>query len=150
LFNTRLAGGDTYLLGGRSFSAGELVAIQGAFGKANLGGYEIDGARVRIPTGQQAVYMGALADAEALPMSFGDHWTRAISGSNPFESSQQQEKRLRIAKQEELGTWIREMRGTRRSSRRTSSNGPRRSATRCGSWPGRPLASTCSSIRKPS
>lgn len=111
LFNTRVTGGDTYLLGGRSFSAGELVAIQGAFGKANLGGYEIEGARVRVPRGQQAAYMGALADAEALPMSFGDNWKQAITGSNPFESAQQQEKRLRIAKQEELGTWIRAMRG---------------------------------------
>ena len=48
-----------------------------AFSKAHLEGYVIEGSKIRVPHGQQAAYMGALADAKALPANFGSYFTHA-------------------------------------------------------------------------
>src|SRR5687768_97026 len=63
LVNHQAAGGpDKYLLGGRPFSASELTAMEAAFASAGLGGYELEGNRIRIPQWEQAAYVAALAD----------------------------------------------------------------------------------------
>jgi flagellar M-ring protein FliF len=111
LFNHQISAGDNYLLGGQAFSAHELPAMEAAFGKANLSGYSIDGNRVRIPAGQQAAYMGALADNGALPAHFGDFLTEATMKVSPFTSRPQQEEMIKIAKQKELALVIRSMQG---------------------------------------
>jgi flagellar M-ring protein FliF len=66
LFTQQISGPDDYLMNGEPFSASELPAMEAAFSKAGLTNYKIDGARVRVPNGKQADYMGALADAKAL------------------------------------------------------------------------------------
>ena len=50
-----------------------MKAMESAFGKAHLEGYVIEGSKIRVPRGQKAAYMGALADAKALPKNFGSY-----------------------------------------------------------------------------
>src|SRR5688572_28449679 len=73
LVRQQAAGPDELLMAGQQFAPAELNAMEAAFGKANLAGWEIDGGRIRIPSGQRGAFMGALADAGALPSEFGSH-----------------------------------------------------------------------------
>ena len=65
-----------YLFSGRSFRPQELVAIEAALCQAGLGNYEIHGSRVLIPRQRRVEYVAAIADADALPPSFGDLMAR--------------------------------------------------------------------------
>ena len=111
LFTAQTAGGDAFLLNGQSFTADEMAAMEGAFGKAGLSDYDVEGSRIRISRARQAAHLGALADAGAMPARFGDYLTAAAAGSGPFTSRQQQEEMLKVAKQKELGLVIRSMEG---------------------------------------
>lgn len=111
LFNSDLSGPDAYLLGGQGFSSEELQAMEAAFGQASLTGYELEGGRVRIPRGQQAAFLAALADGDALPANFGDYMAKAVNDSNPFQTRAQQEETLKVARQQELALIIRSMQG---------------------------------------
>lgn len=112
LFNRQSASADSYLLGEQgAFTAGEMSSMQAAFGKANLSGYVVEGNRIRIPRGQQAAYLGALADSGALPANFGDYLTEAVNKAPMFTTSKQDEDRQKVAKQKELALIIRSMQG---------------------------------------
>ena len=68
LFQFRSAGPDTLLMGGEKFTPAELDTMEAAFAGANLNGAQRDNDnRIRVPRGQQAKYMAALADKKALP-----------------------------------------------------------------------------------
>lgn len=116
LVTHQVHGGETYLLGGQSFTSAELSSMEAAFGKAGLSGYELDGSRVRIPAGQKSMYMAALVDHEALPAHFGDFLTSAMVKVGPFTSRQQQEELLKLAKQQELASIILSMQGMEKAS----------------------------------
>ena len=109
LFNHEMAGGDTYLLGGQSFSTSELNAMEGAFSSAGLGGYELEGGRVRIPRSEQAVYVAALAEAQALPMNWNDSMARALEDTNPFMTQKERDERMLLAKQQNLALVLKSM-----------------------------------------
>src|SRR5687767_2750265 len=109
LFNHQISGGDTYLLAGHSFSTSELNAMEAAFSQAGLGGYEIEGSRVRIPRAQQAAYVAALAEGKALPMNWNDHLVQALDSSNVFSDSKEREERLLVAKQQQLSLVLKSM-----------------------------------------
>lgn len=111
LFNAQSSGADAFLLNGQSFTADELSAMEGAFGKAGLSDYTVDGSRVRITKSRQAAYLGALADGGALPAGFGDHLAQAANSPGPFTSRAQQEEMMKVAKQRELAAIIRTMNG---------------------------------------
>jgi flagellar biosynthesis/type III secretory pathway M-ring protein FliF/YscJ len=102
---------DVYLMGGESFSAGQLRDMEGAFGKAGLADYEIDSQKVRVPRGQQARYMAALADESALPAEFGDHLKKTVSTQGFTLSGWRQEAQTKVAIQHELQLVIQRMRG---------------------------------------
>ncbi|MBS0208081.1 MAG: hypothetical protein JSS27_03920 [Planctomycetes bacterium] len=116
LFSHTSSGGDIYLLGGQSFSASEISAMEAAFGKAKLSGYSLDGTRLRIPRGQQAAYMAALADNGALPAHFGDYLTDATMKVSQFTSRAQQDEMIKTAKQRELALIIRSMSGVEKAA----------------------------------
>src|SRR5690348_9182143 len=67
LFRFQSQSMDGYLLEGRPFMAGELTAVQRALSEANLNDWALDGNRIKIPAGQKAVYIAALAENNALP-----------------------------------------------------------------------------------
>ncbi len=116
LFQSQTSGPDAYLMGGEPFSASQLPAMEAAFSKANLNDYVIEGNRVRVPQGQQAAYMGALAEAGALPASFGTYLGKAVSSNSPWISKDQQRELIKVAKQNELQDIIAAMNGIERAS----------------------------------
>jgi flagellar M-ring protein FliF len=116
LFQYQTSAPDAYLMGGEPFSANLLPAMEAAFAKASLNTYEIDGNRIRVPRGQQSVYMGALADSNALPPSFGKYLEKAVASSSPWVSKDQQREMIKIAKQNELQDIIASMKGIERAS----------------------------------
>jgi flagellar M-ring protein FliF len=111
LFQFQVSAGDEFLLGGRPFSASELTAIEAAFAKAGLSQSVIDGNRIRIPRGQKAEYLAALADSSALPADFYNYLDEATAADNPFSSTKSMEMRRWNAKQKELALIIARMRG---------------------------------------
>jgi flagellar M-ring protein FliF len=116
LFRVQATGSDSYLMGGEPFSSDELSVMEAAFGKAGLSDYQRDGNRIRVPEGKAAVYMAALADAEAMPAHFGSYFENFLGEQGIFESKRTKQERLKIAKQNELRLWIRNMRGIRNAS----------------------------------
>ncbi|MCA9245974.1 MAG: hypothetical protein KDA42_02635 [Planctomycetales bacterium] len=116
LFQSQTSGPDAFLMGGEPFSASQLPAMEAAFSKANLTDYEVEGNRIRVPRGQQASYMGALADAGALPANFGSYLAKALDDDDVFASNQQRATRLNIAKQNELALILRSMQGIENAS----------------------------------
>src|ERR1051325_4955771 len=68
LFNHQTSSPDAFLMGGESIATSQLPAVEAAFGKAKLSGYEIDAShRIRVPAAQKAAYMAALVDGNAMP-----------------------------------------------------------------------------------
>jgi len=111
LFQGQVVGSETYLMGGELFSPAQLRDMQAAFGKAGLEA-ELDGARVRVPRGQESKYMAALADAGALPAEFGHHMQQAVNTGGFLRAPRsQQEAAWRVAKQQDLQRIIGEMHG---------------------------------------
>src|SRR5205085_6038322 len=111
LFQRQSSGPDAYLMGGEAFPATQLPAMEAAFAKANLSGAVIDGNRVRVPRGQQAAYMGAMADAGALPPNFGTYLEKALASDSPFAMRGSREEKLKLAKQQELQNIMSKMDG---------------------------------------
>jgi flagellar M-ring protein FliF len=116
LFQGQVAGPDAYLMGGEPFSSSELPAMEAAFSQAKLTLYHIEGNRIKIPSGQQAAYMGALADAGALPPNFGSYLEKAMAADSPFLGAKDKAERMKIAKQNELGLILRSMQGIESAS----------------------------------
>lgn len=116
LLNHQVRRGDAYLLGAERFSATELAAMEGAFGKAGLEGWEIDAGQVRVPSGQKAKFLAALVDAGAMPAHFGSHLTNAITHSSTFTPRSQQEALLKNALQMTLADVIRWLPGIERAA----------------------------------
>lgn len=111
---TRTSGeAEEYLLSGQPFSVTELAAMEAAFAKANLSGYQIVADRVRIPRGQKAAYVAALVDGDALPPNPATFMDTATTQANPFESKQQREARLKHAREKQLSHVVSHMLGIR-------------------------------------
>lgn len=116
LFNHQVSGGNAYLLEGQHFSTEELTAMQAAFGEAGLSNFEIEGGRIRVPRGQKAKYLAALADAGAMPAAFGSYLASAVTKPGPFTSREQQAMMMKVALQQDLSKIIREMKGIERAT----------------------------------
>ncbi len=102
MFRFRNSGEGEYLFGGRDFSQSELGAMETAFAKAGLKESEIVGFRMRVPRLQKDLYLAALVEGNAQPPGFADVEQVAAEASSPFESRQQQETRLKIARQSKI------------------------------------------------
>jgi flagellar biosynthesis/type III secretory pathway M-ring protein FliF/YscJ len=102
---------DTYLMGGQSFSATQLRDMEGALGKAGLVDYRIEGARVRVPGGEQSKYMAALADGGALPEDFGEHLKKTVNSGGFMLLGPRQEAQTKVAIQSDLQLVISRMKG---------------------------------------
>ncbi len=117
LFNHQSTSADYFLLGGDPIPSVQLPAIEAAFSKAKLSGYEIDAShRIRVPSGQKATYMAALADANALPKGFGDYIGSMMKETTPWMPRSQQKEMLKLAQEKELAQIISSMRGMESAS----------------------------------
>ncbi len=110
LFRYRQSSPDLYLMGGEHFPASQLPAMQAAFAKAGLNSYELEGTRVRIPHGQQNLYMVALVENNALPENYSEILDKALD-TNPWLDREAQEKRFKAARERQLALIIRSMQG---------------------------------------
>jgi flagellar M-ring protein FliF len=111
LFNTQSTGAEAYLLNGQSFTADEMSNMEAAFGKAGLSDYTVEGSRIRVTKSRQAAFLGAMADAGALPARFGDFLGQATAKAGPFTSRHEREEMMKNARQMELALVIRSMAG---------------------------------------
>ena len=80
----------------------------GAFGDANLNGFEVDGGRIRVPRGQQAFYLAAAAKKGVLPPDALGYMDRAIDNGSLgiFSDRDQRKAQLHQAKQKLLSAII--------------------------------------------
>ena len=101
LFQYQVTSGDEFLLDGRPFSASEMTSIEAAFAQAGLSSSIVVGNRIRIPRGQKAAYLAAMADASALPADFYKYFDDAVSSENPFASNRSLELKHSNAKMKE-------------------------------------------------
>lgn len=109
LFQQGTSGPDAYLFGGQPLSDSELNLIDAAIAQARLSGHVREGNRIRVPSGQQAAFMAAVADGNALPRNFNTILENALNQGGPWESSEMRRERMRIAKQQTLGEIVRAM-----------------------------------------
>jgi len=116
LFNHQVSGPDEFLMNGESFPAAQLPAMMAAFGKANLSSFQVDGNRIRVPHSQQSAYMGALADANALPKNFGGFLKEGSGEMNGLMPIGRQKEMMKIALEQELALIISSMRGIESAS----------------------------------
>lgn len=109
LFQQRASGPDAYLFGGRALSEGELTTVEAAIALAGLNGAVRDGNRIRVPAGQQAAYLAAVADGGALPPDFNRILEEALGKGSAWETREQTRERLKIARQQTLSEIVRSM-----------------------------------------
>ena len=77
--------------------------------KAGLSGCQREGNRIRVPAGQQAAYLAAVADGGALPPNFNTILENALGKGGPWESREATRERLKIARQQTLSEIVRAM-----------------------------------------
>jgi flagellar M-ring protein FliF len=106
LFNHQFAGPDAYLMGGEPIPREEINNIVGVLGKAGLTNFEVEGTRIRVPRGQEATYMAALVDNNALPGEYGSYLRQALSEAGTFGSKARQAELIKAARQKELARVI--------------------------------------------
>jgi flagellar M-ring protein FliF len=111
LVTHEVPGSGVYLMGGETFPPRELPAMEAAFAKAELNGYEIEGGRIRVPRDQQHTYIAALAEGGALPHGFGDALERALDDGSVWDTNEQRQQRTKLGIQRELALTIGEMNG---------------------------------------
>ena len=102
---------DAFLMGGEVFSSAHLHNMEAAFAKANLSDYRIEGNRIRVTAGKQSAYIGALADAGALPPTFGKYLERTVGSSSIMQDKALRQQATKIATQNELQLILSAMRG---------------------------------------
>lgn len=116
LFTGRISSPDCDLMHGMPIPAAQIPAMEAAFAKAKLTGYEIRGTQILVPRGQSAAYQAALADAKVLPRGFGDYFRNSVQDTGVFEDSKTKDRRGQIALQEELANIITRMQGVETAS----------------------------------
>ncbi len=109
LFRQSAAGPDAYLFGGEPLSNGQLTRAEAAIAQAGLSGFQREGNRIRVPSGQQAQYLAAVADGGALPPNFNTILEDALGNGGPWESNEATRERLKIARQQTLSEIVRAM-----------------------------------------
>jgi flagellar M-ring protein FliF len=109
LFQNGANGPDAYLFGGEPMSNGQLDRVEAAIAKAGLSDFHREGFRIRVPSGQQAKYLAAVADAGALPPNFNTILENALDKGGPWESREATRERLKVARQQTLSEIVRAM-----------------------------------------
>ena len=91
------------LFGGQSFAENDLAAIEVAFSRAGLSGWEREGRRIRVPSESKAEYLAALEDSATLPMALRSSVQEALNAMSVFDSSDLMVARASHAKAQDLG-----------------------------------------------
>jgi flagellar M-ring protein FliF len=116
LFTSEMSGPSADLLHGVQITSNQLLNMEAAFGKAKLTGYKIDGMQIKVPRGQEAVYMAALANDNALPADFSTVMDDELKGGGMFDTDKDRDQRRKNAKEKKLGMVIGLMPGVDRAT----------------------------------
>ncbi|MDZ4658919.1 MAG: hypothetical protein SH868_15190 [Bythopirellula sp.] len=104
------AGPDDYLFNGESLRPADADRVEAAIAQAGLNGWQRDGNRIKVPRGQMAEYLGAVADAGALPPNHDSIINEALD-LGPFVDDKTRRERLKAAREQQLSMIIRSMDG---------------------------------------
>ncbi|MFP6611187.1 MAG: FliG C-terminal domain-containing protein [Pirellulales bacterium] len=114
LFGSGLNEPDTFLFS-HDVTMKDLERMQEAFRKAGLDQHVVASGRIKVPRDQQERYYAALADAEAHPREFDDDFDKVIAESSFWETREQRQARLRVARQRVLSRIVATMKGIARA-----------------------------------
>ncbi len=103
-------GPEAYLFNGESLRPADADHVEAAIAQAGLNGWEREGNRIRVPRGQMAEYLGAVADAGALPPNHDSIILQALD-LGPFVDDKTRRERLKAAREQQLSMIIRAMDG---------------------------------------
>lgn len=101
---------DDYLFNGEFLPGSDVDAAEAAIAQAGLSGYQREGNRIRVPRGNKAEYLAAVADAGALPPNFDTLMDKALDLS-PFTDSATRKQRYKAAREQQLSRIVRAMHG---------------------------------------
>jgi flagellar M-ring protein FliF len=104
------SGPDEYLFNGEFLAPADADRAEAAIAQAGLNGWSREGNRIRVPRGQMAEYLGAVADAGALPPNHDSIIQQALD-LGPFVDEQTRRQRLKAAREQQLSLIIRSMDG---------------------------------------
>ncbi len=110
LFQHHSASPDNYLFNGEYLPARDVDRAEAAIAQARLNNYERVGNRLRVPRGQKAEYLAAVADAGALPPNFHSILDDALD-LGPFVDPETRRQRMKAAREQQLSMIIRAMYG---------------------------------------
>jgi flagellar M-ring protein FliF len=111
LFQDYAGGSKEYLLSGETMHPREADKMEAAIAKANLSDYEREGNRIKVPRGQKAVYLAAVANDNALPSNIGTLLIDESDSMGMFVDSKTREARMKATRERVLSMMIREMDG---------------------------------------
>jgi len=110
LVQQQSASPDDFLFNGEFLPARDMDAAEAAIAQAGLAGYERVGNRIRVPRGNKAEYLAAVADAGALPPDFHKLMEKALDLS-PFTDKETRRQRMKAAREQQFSMMIRKMDG---------------------------------------
>jgi len=109
LFQHTASGPDAFLFGGEPLSDGQLNRVEAAIAQAGLSDFHREGNRIRVPAGQQAKYLAAVADGGALPANFNTILEDSLGRGSPWDTREVQRARYKVAMQQTLSEIVRAM-----------------------------------------
>jgi flagellar M-ring protein FliF len=104
------AGPDSYLFNGESLPPADADRVEAAIAQKGLNGWQRDANRIKVPRGQMAEYLGAVAEAGALPANHDSIIQEALD-LGPFVDDKTRRERLKAAREQQLSMIIRAMDG---------------------------------------
>lgn len=104
------AGPDSYLFNGESLPPAEADRVEAAIAQKKLNGWQRDGNRIKVPRGQMAEYLAAVAEAGALPANHETIIQQALD-LGPFVDDKTRRERLKAAREQQLSMIISSMDG---------------------------------------
>jgi flagellar M-ring protein FliF len=111
LFQDYAGGSKEYLLNGETMHPREADRMEAAIAKANLSDYEREGNRIKVPRGQKALYLAAVANDNALPSNLDTLLIDESDSMGMFVDSKTREARMKATRERVLSMMIRQMDG---------------------------------------
>jgi flagellar M-ring protein FliF len=110
LMQTGGSSADYYLFGGEVLTNADINLIEGAFAKAQLNDWDVNGNRIRVPHGQKSDYIAAIADEQAYPDTPSSAWERMFREDNLFKPKDMRKLEAKRALELSLAAAIKRMR----------------------------------------
>ncbi len=110
LLQHQSASPDDYLFEGEFLAPRDADNVEAAITQAKLNNYVREGGRFKVPRAQKADYMGAVADAGALPPNFHGILEKALD-ANPFTDRETRRQMVKNANEKRLSMIVGAMEG---------------------------------------